>query len=151
MGFAIWRETLIDAAIFREAITDNSARTMPARMSHLFCERFYRARASGLAEGSTFAAPISPVRETLGMSIATVNRTLEKLRASRAVDFSKGRTCRQKLETSGRDKSVQTRLRPLNGCIRPVTEDSTTRRLRQGMGSILEVMETPLPAIHHDL
>jgi len=92
MGFAIWRETLIDAAIFREAITNNSARTMPARMGHLFCELFYRARASGLAEGSTFAAPISLVQlgETLGMSIATVNRTLEKLRASRAVDFQKG-------------------------------------------------------------
>jgi CRP-like cAMP-binding protein len=44
VGFAIWRETLIDAAIFREAITNNSARTMPARMGHLFCELVYRAR-----------------------------------------------------------------------------------------------------------
>src|ERR1700744_6721962 len=49
VGFAIWRETLIDAAIFREAITNNSARPRPARMAHLFCEWFYRARASGLA------------------------------------------------------------------------------------------------------
>jgi CRP-like cAMP-binding protein len=93
VGFAIWRETLIDAAIFREAITNNSARTMPARMGHLFCELFYRARASGLAEGNTFVAPISLVQlgETLGMSIATVNRTLHELRASRAVDFQRGR------------------------------------------------------------
>ena len=91
-AFAIWRETLIDAAIFREAITNNSARTMPARMCHLFCELLYRARASGLTEGSTFPAPISLVQlgETLGMSIATVNRTLQNLRASRAVDFQKG-------------------------------------------------------------
>ena len=91
-AFAIWRETLIDAAIFREAITNNSARTMPARMGHLFCELLYRARASGLTEGSTFPAPISLVQlgETLGMSIATVNRTLQDLRASRAVDFQKG-------------------------------------------------------------
>ena len=43
IAFAIWRETLIDAAIFREAITNNSARSMPARMGHLFCELFYRA------------------------------------------------------------------------------------------------------------
>jgi CRP-like cAMP-binding protein len=92
VGFAIWRETLIDAAIFREAITNNSARTMPARMGHLFCELFYRARASGLTEGSTFAAPISLVQlgETLGMSIATVNRTLQDLRESRTVDFQRG-------------------------------------------------------------
>src|SRR5579875_1581078 len=40
-GFAIWRETLLDAAIFREAITNNSARTMLARTAHLFCELFY--------------------------------------------------------------------------------------------------------------
>lgn len=92
VGFAIWRETLIDAAIFREAITNNSARSMPARMAHLFCELFHRARASGLTEGKTFAAPISLVQlgETLGMSIATVNRTLQELRASRAVDLQKG-------------------------------------------------------------
>ena len=92
VGFAIWRETLIDAAIFREAITNNSARTRPARMGHLFCELFYRARASGLAKGNTFAAPISLVQlgETLGMSIATVNRTLQDLRTSRTVEFQRG-------------------------------------------------------------
>jgi CRP-like cAMP-binding protein len=92
IGFAIWRETLIDAAIFREAITNNSARTMPARMAHLFCELFYRARASGLTEGSSTAAPVSLVQlgETLAMSIATVNRTLQELRASRTVDFQRG-------------------------------------------------------------
>lgn len=92
IGFAIWRETLIDAAIFREAITNNSARTMPARMAHLFCELFYRARSSGLTEGTTFAAPISLVQlgETLGMSIATVNRTLQQLRVSQMVDFQRG-------------------------------------------------------------
>jgi CRP-like cAMP-binding protein len=92
VAFAVWRETLIDAAIFREAITNNSARTMPARMGHLFCELFYRARASRLTEGNVFAAPISLVQlgETLGMSIATVNRTLQDLRASHSVDFQKG-------------------------------------------------------------
>jgi CRP-like cAMP-binding protein len=89
VGFAIWRETLIDAAIFREAITNNSARTMPARMGHLFCELFYRARASGLTEGDKFRVPISLAQlgETLGMSIATVNRTLQDLRASRTMEF----------------------------------------------------------------
>jgi len=89
VGFAIWRETLIDAAIFREAITNNSARSMEARMAHLFCELFYRARASGLARDNTFHLPISLTQlgETLGMSIATVNRTLNGLRTSRTMDF----------------------------------------------------------------
>src|ERR1700743_814151 len=75
VGFAIWRETLIDAAIFREAITNNSARSKIARMAHLFCELFYRAKASGLTQGEAFYMPISLVQlgETLGMSIATLN------------------------------------------------------------------------------
>jgi CRP-like cAMP-binding protein len=92
VGFAIWRETLVDAAIFREAITNNSARTGMARMGHMFCELFYRAKASGLTEGETFIAPINLIQlgETLGMSIATVNRTLLGLRKSRTVEFHRG-------------------------------------------------------------
>lgn len=92
VGFAIWRETLIDAAIFREAITNNSVRSMEARMAHLFCELFYRARASGLTKDNAFFVPISLTQlgETLGMSIATVNRTLTALRASNSVDFRYG-------------------------------------------------------------
>jgi CRP-like cAMP-binding protein len=90
--FAVWRETLVDAAIFREAITNNSARTMRGRLAHLFCELFYRAKASKLVEGDVFEMPISRAQlgETLGMSIATVNRTLEELRASKAVSFQRG-------------------------------------------------------------
>ncbi|MDP3690834.1 Crp/Fnr family transcriptional regulator [Bradyrhizobium sp.] len=92
LSFAIWRETLIDAAIFREAITNNSARTMPARMAHLFCELLYRARASGLATGNSCQVPIglNQLGETLGMSIATVNRTLQELRAAYAVELRGG-------------------------------------------------------------
>ena len=92
IGLAIWRETLIDAAIFREAITNNSARTMKARMSHLFCELVYRARASGLTEDYSLPVPVSLAQlgETLGMSIATVNRTLHALRVSRTADLRRG-------------------------------------------------------------
>jgi DNA-binding IclR family transcriptional regulator len=45
-----------------------------------------------LTAGSTYRAPISLVQlgEALGMSIATVNRTLHELRASRAMDFQNG-------------------------------------------------------------
>jgi CRP-like cAMP-binding protein len=94
IAFAIWRETLIDAAIFREAVTNNSARLMPTRMAHLFCELFYRARASGLTvTGTSFPIPLSRYQlgETLGMSIATVNRTLKDLRASRVMEFQHGK------------------------------------------------------------
>jgi CRP-like cAMP-binding protein len=92
LGFVVWRETLIDAAIFREAITNNSVRAKPARMAHLFCELFYRARAAGLISGATLELPISlpQLGEALGMAIATVNRTLAELRASRTMEFRGG-------------------------------------------------------------
>jgi CRP-like cAMP-binding protein len=91
-GLAVWRETLLDAAIFREAITNNSARPMRARMAHLFCELFYRARAAELVRGNRCPVPISLTQlgETLGMAIATVNRTLADLRRSGAMDLREG-------------------------------------------------------------
>lgn len=89
LGMAIWRETLLDAAIFREAISNNSARPMRTRMAHLFCELFYRARIAGLTRGNRCRLPISLIQlgETLGMSIATVNRTMQQLRSSGTMDF----------------------------------------------------------------
>lgn len=89
VGFAIWRETLIDAAIFREAITNNSSRPVEARMAHLFCELYYRARATGLARPGSCHIPLhqGQIGETLGMSIVTVNRTLQALRRSGAMEF----------------------------------------------------------------
>src|SRR5689334_6576519 len=92
LGIAIWRETLLDAAIFREAITNNSARPMTARMAHLFCELFYRARVSRLNKGNRCAIPLTLVQlgETLAMAIATVNRSLQELRVSDTMDFRDG-------------------------------------------------------------
>jgi CRP-like cAMP-binding protein len=89
LGVAIWRETLLDAAIFREAITNNSARPMTVRMAHLFCELFYRARVSRLNKGNRQTIPLTlpQLAETLAMAIATVNRTLQELRTSGTMDF----------------------------------------------------------------
>src|SRR3954454_22821907 len=92
IGSAIWRETLIDAALFRQAITNNSARSKPARLAHLFCELLYRARVLGHVRNDQLRLPVSLIQlgEALGMAVATVNRTLAELRASRTVDFRSG-------------------------------------------------------------
>lgn len=89
----LWRETLIDASIFRAAITNNSARGAQARMAHLFCEIFYRSKRVGLLRGETAALPMhqSQLGETLGMALVTVNRTLRALRRTGSVDFKDGR------------------------------------------------------------
>lgn len=93
IGFVVWRETLIDAAIFRMTITNNSSRHGTARLAHFFAELYYRSGAVGLVEGKSCYLPLSQTQlgETLGMSIATVNRNLQKLRKSGAADLSGGR------------------------------------------------------------
>lgn len=92
LGFAIWRETLIDAAIFREAITNNSSRTARARMAHFFCEQYYRAQMLEPTMSGTCRLPLSQTQlgQALGMSLVTVNRTLQQLRGTRCVDLREG-------------------------------------------------------------
>lgn len=98
---AVWRETLIDAAIFREAITNNSSRSPTARMAHLFCELVYRSKAAELTTSHDCHAPISlrQLGETLGLSLATVNRSLAELRASGTADLQNGRIMIREWET----------------------------------------------------
>ena len=92
IGFAFWRETLIDAAIFREAITNNSSRPPRTRMAHLFCELYYRARASELGKVGSVHLGLhqGQLGDALGMSLVTVNRTLQALRRTGAMEFRNG-------------------------------------------------------------
>ena len=93
LGFAVWRETLIDAAIFRESITNNSGRHGSARVGHFFCEQFYRAKVAGLADANTCPLPLTQTQlgEMLGMSLVTVNRHLQTLRRTKAADHKGGK------------------------------------------------------------
>jgi CRP-like cAMP-binding protein len=92
LAFAIWRETLIDAAIFREAITNNGSRAMRTRLAHLCCELYYRSRVAGVAKPGSCYLPINQgqLGEALGMSIVTVNRTIQLLRATKTMDLRNG-------------------------------------------------------------
>ncbi len=93
IGFAIWRETLIDAAIFREAITNNSSREVTVRLAHFLCEQYYRARAAGLVRDGSCDLPLSQTQlaETLGSSLTTINRAMQALRRKGSVDVIGGR------------------------------------------------------------
>ena len=92
VGFAFWRETLIDAAIFREAISNNGARPIGARLAHFFCEQFYRARKSGLTKANACRLPLTQteIGETVGASLPTITRGLQTLRKSKAVELRSG-------------------------------------------------------------
>jgi CRP-like cAMP-binding protein len=93
VSFAFWRLTLVDAAIFRQAITNNSARSHVARLAHLFCEQYFRAQEAGLVEEDSCSLPLnqSELGQTLGMSHISVNRAMQKLRKERLADLRSGR------------------------------------------------------------
>ena len=59
IGFAVWRETLLDAAIFREAITNNSRRSGISRLAHFFCEFLFRSERSGVAQDGSCTLPFN--------------------------------------------------------------------------------------------
>jgi CRP-like cAMP-binding protein len=93
LGYALWRETLADAAIFRRAISNQSGKGARRRLAHLFCELFFRARAAGLVHGQTMALPLSQeqIGDALGLALVTVNRMLQALRRTRAVEHREGK------------------------------------------------------------
>jgi CRP-like cAMP-binding protein len=78
----LWRETLIDAAVYREWIVMRDRPAYP-RIAHLFCELFLRMQAIGLTNNNACDLPLtqSQMGDALGLSNVHVNRTLQELRA----------------------------------------------------------------------
>jgi CRP-like cAMP-binding protein len=93
LGFGLWRITLIDAAIFRQAITNNSARGPTERLAHFCCEQFFRAREAGINEGMVCDLPLNQTQlgQALGMSHISVNRALQKLRKAHLLELRGGK------------------------------------------------------------
>jgi CRP-like cAMP-binding protein len=89
----IWRQTLVQAAIFREWLARNSKLPAHAAMAHLFCEMFTRARAAGLTSDNSCALPLTQelVADALGLTPVHTNRTLQSLRETGAVEWRSGR------------------------------------------------------------
>ena len=61
-------------------------------MAHLFCELYYRARTIGLTKPGSCRIPLhqAQIGDALGISIVTVNRTLQELRGTGAMEFRNG-------------------------------------------------------------
>jgi CRP-like cAMP-binding protein len=91
-GVAFWRHTLIDGAIFRQAITSNGRRSAIARVAHLFCEQFTRARAVGSVSGWSCPFPLtqSQIGQVVGLSLPTVNRATQSLRKQNCAEVRSG-------------------------------------------------------------
>lgn len=92
VGTALWRQTLIDAAIFREWMTSIGQRPARARIAHLLCEIFVRTHAVGLTESTKISFPITQLEigDALGISAVHVNRSIQYLRRNQFIALSDG-------------------------------------------------------------
>jgi CRP-like cAMP-binding protein len=88
-----WRDTLIDAAMFREWIVNVGQRPAPARLAHVMAELRERLRVIGRVEGNSFEMPLTQeqIGEALGITGVHANRVIRQLREGGIVDLHRGR------------------------------------------------------------
>jgi CRP-like cAMP-binding protein len=79
---ALWRETLVDAAIFREWTVNVGRRSAVARLAHLFAELHRRLGAIGRIKNGAVPLPMTQTElaDCLGLTTVHVNRMLQTLR-----------------------------------------------------------------------
>lgn len=79
---ALWRKTLIDAAIYREWIASLGRRSAYGRIAHLICELYTRFHAAGIASDHTLPLGLTQdeLGDATGLSTVHVNRILQQLR-----------------------------------------------------------------------
>ena len=90
---AIWKDTLVDAAVFREWILNVGRRDAKQRLAHVMCELYVRHDVVGLAEGWSIPFPITQqdLGDATGLSGVHVNRTLMEIRAEGLITLTKSR------------------------------------------------------------
>jgi CRP-like cAMP-binding protein len=88
-----WRDTLIDAAMFREWIVNVGQRPAPARLAHVIVELRERLKVIGRTDGASFEMPLTQeqVGEALGITAVHANRVIKQLRQDGIVELHRGR------------------------------------------------------------
>ena len=81
IGEALWRDTLIDASIFREWVLNVGRRDAKARIAHMLCEFAVRREAAGLGGPERFELPMTQaeIADATGLTSIHVNRMLQAL------------------------------------------------------------------------
>jgi CRP-like cAMP-binding protein len=87
-----WRDTLIDAAMFREWIVNVGQRAAPNRLAHIVVELRERLKVIGMVQGVRFEMPLTQEQlgEAMGITSVHVNRIVKQLRDDNILEFHRG-------------------------------------------------------------
>ncbi|MDB5691800.1 MAG: Crp/Fnr family transcriptional regulator [Alphaproteobacteria bacterium] len=87
IAIAMWLDTLIDGAVFREWIANVGRRDAKARTAHVLCEFALRQERAGLATRNKYDLPMTQEQlgDALGLTSVHVNRTLKALEEARLI------------------------------------------------------------------
>jgi CRP-like cAMP-binding protein len=86
---ALWRDTLLDAALYREWVANLGSRDAMSRVAHLFCELAARLEVVGLLENNQFHLPFTQKHfaDACGLSAVHINRTIRDLRRGGLIEW----------------------------------------------------------------
>jgi CRP-like cAMP-binding protein len=92
VGDVFWRDTLVQAALFREWIVNVGQRPGPSRLAHLIVELRERLKVIGRVQGARFEMPFTQelLGEALGITPIHVNRLVKQLREENVLEFHRG-------------------------------------------------------------
>lgn len=92
ISLAFLRESMIDAAVFRDWVVNLGQRPGYGRLAHAFCELVCRLRAVGQMKGDSFHFPVTQeeLGQAVGLSAVHVNRVMQRLKANGLVTHQAG-------------------------------------------------------------
>jgi len=81
---ALWRDTLIDASIYREWVLNVGKRDMTSRIAHMLCEFTFRRENAGRGPPEQWELPMTQhkIADATGLSAVHINRALHELARS---------------------------------------------------------------------
>lgn len=87
---AMWLDTLIDGAIFREWVANVGRRDARSRIAHLICEFVARLEASGLGTDGCYHFPLTQeqLADATGLTAVHTNRVVQSLRREGLISLS---------------------------------------------------------------
>ena len=87
---ALWKSTLIDAALYRQWLVCIGRQSALSRLAHLFCELYLRLSVVGLTKEMSYSLPVtqSDLSDAMGLSLVHTNRTCALLRQKGLATFA---------------------------------------------------------------